>query len=337
MIDRDLLGELSRTFAAALDHEDPTKARRELLAAGWLDALDHDEAAAVATLFRLQGARRTDVAALDDVIARRLPDQCSDAPGEVAVAYPAAEAGEGAGVTHVVLPGHREARLLLWVPDHAGSGLSLLDLEGDLAEQVVRGVDRDLGLLGLTGRPAGEVVQLSHRGPPKWWIDALAAARIALAHQLVAGAQTLLDMTTAYAGMRRQFGQPIATFQAVKHRLADTLVAVASADAATVAAATTPSSTAAAIAKVLAGRAAATAAKNCLQVFGGIGVTTEHDLHRYVRRSLVLDRLLGDQRSLERELGKELRRGRLSHTRVVELDHVPRVDLLQPTPLGGDR
>lgn len=337
MIDRDLLGELSRTFAAALDHDDPAKARRELLVAGWLDALDHDEAPAVATLFRLQGAKRTDVAALDDVIARRLPNQWSDPPGEVAVAYPAAEPGEGGDITHVVLPGHREARRLLWVPDNAGGGLSLLELNGDLAEQVVCGVDPELGLLGLTGRPAGDVAHLSHRGPPRWWSEALAAGRVALAHQLVAGAQALLDMTTAYAGVRRQFGQPIAAFQAVKHRLADTLVAVASADAATVAAATTPSSTAAAIAKVLAGRAAATAAKSCLQVFGGIGVTTEHELHRYVRRSLVLDRLLGDQRSLERELGKALRRGRLPHTRVVELDHVPRVDLLQPTPLGGDR
>ena len=52
------------------------------------------------------------------------------------------------------------------------------------------------------------------------------------------------------------------------------------------------------MAKALAGRAAAVAGRNCLQVFGGIGFTTEHGFHRNYRRSLVLDRRLGDTRTL---------------------------------------
>jgi alkylation response protein AidB-like acyl-CoA dehydrogenase len=105
-------------------------------------------------------------------------------------------------------------------------------------------------------------------------------------------------------------------------------VAISSADAAAVAAASTREPTTAAVAKALAGRAAAVAARNCLQVFGGIGFTVEHEFHRYFRRNLVLDRLLGNQRALEREVGSLLRRGALRRERVVELDDEPRLELL---------
>ena len=61
-----------------------------------------------------------------------------------------------------------------------------------------------------------------------------------------------------------------------------------------------------AVAKALAGRSARTVARHCQQVLAGIGFTTEHDLHLYVRRVLVLDRVLGDARSLTRRLGEQL-------------------------------
>ena len=128
------------------------------------------------------------------------------------------------------------------------------------------------------------------------WVPALAAGRTALAHQLVAGAYAQLMLATEYAQDRRQFGVPIASFQAIKHRLADTLVAISAADAATLAAGATGTEWGAAVAKALAGRAAAAAARNCLQVFGGIGFTEEHEFQRRFRRNLVLERLLGDGR-----------------------------------------
>ena len=62
----------------------------------------------------------------------------------------------------------------------------------------------------------------------------------------------------------------------------------------------------AALAKAVAGRSARTVARHCQQVLAGIGFTTEHALHRYVRRALVLDHLLGDARSLTRRLGEDL-------------------------------
>ena len=312
MFDADLATELRRSFAAALQHDDPIKARTAVLEAGWRDALDADAATAVAIMFRAQGHLGHDVAALDDVLALRLGID------EVAVAYPAAPG------LHVVLPAHRHAARLLWLPDRSGDGIAVVDLDGALVAQPVGGIDPAAGYLGLSARPPGTVTEVA----ASVWPPALAAGRVAVAHQLVAGARALLAQATEYARDRRQFGTSIAGFQAVKHRLADALVAISAADAATVAAATTATVTGATVAKALAGRAAAVAGRNCLQVFGGIGFTTEHDFHRNYRRSLVLDRLLGDRRTLERELGAQLRAGALADEHIIELDDIPRVPLL---------
>ena len=81
-------------------------------------------------------------------------------------------------------------------------------------------------------------------------------------------------------------------FQAVRHRLADTLVAIEAADAGWVQLGRGVAP-AAAMAKALAGRGARTAARHCQQVLAGIGFTTEHDFHHYLRRVLVLDQLFG--------------------------------------------
>ena len=72
------------------------------------------------------------------------------------------------------------------------------------------------------------------------------------------------------------------------------------------------------LAKAAAGQAALTAAKHCQQVLGGIGFTAEHELHRHVKRALVLDGLLGSARELTREAGASLR-AKGSAPRVVDL------------------
>ncbi len=330
MIGAELVADLSRTFAAAMDHDNPAKARNGLLTAGWLEALEADEPVAVAVAFRLQGAALRDAAILDDVVAGRLAHGWPEASGDLAVAYPAMASAAGPGsITHTVLPGHRHARRLLWLADLRPRELEILELESELEPTAGAGLDPGFGLLGLSQRPDGRSIRLGGAEASSLWEQALAAGRVALSHQMVAGARTILDLATAYAQARTQFGTPIGAFQAVKHRLAETLVAVVSADAAAVAAAATQSPSGAAIAKVLAGRAASSAAKNCLQVFGGVGFTAEHDFHKYFRRNLVTDRLLGDAPTIERQLGRDLRAGRLAGYRVVELTDPLRIELLE--------
>ena len=64
------------------------------------------------------------------------------------------------------------------------------------------------------------------------WTRAVALAQLAVAHALVGASRTMLELARVHALERIQFGQPIAAFQAVRHRLADTLVAIEAADAA---------------------------------------------------------------------------------------------------------
>jgi alkylation response protein AidB-like acyl-CoA dehydrogenase len=120
----------------------------------------------------------------------------------------------------------------------------------------------------------------------------------------------MLELGCDHALERVQFGQPIATFQAVRHRLADTLVAIETAEAALSAAWEDESPQTAAMAKALAGKAARTASRHGQQVLAGIGFTTEHPFHRFVRRVLVLDELFGAARTLTRTLGDDLLRTR---------------------------
>ena len=128
----------------------------------------------------------------------------------------------------------------------------------------------------------------------------LAAGRVALGWWLLGTGRAMLDLARAHALERLQFGRPIASFQAVRHRLAETVVALDGAEATLVAARDDLGSL---LAKAAAGQAALTAARHCQQVLGGMGFTAEHGLHRHIRRALVLDGLLGSARELTREAG----------------------------------
>jgi len=132
----------------------------------------------------------------------------------------------------------------------------------------------------------------------------LATGRRALGWWLIGTSRAMLSLAREHALSRTQFGKPVASFQAIRHRLAETLVAIEGAEA-TLHAATDDFTSL--LAKAAAGQAALTAAKHCQQVLGGIGFTNEHELHRHVKRVLVLDGLLGSARELTREAGATVR------------------------------
>jgi hypothetical protein len=162
----------------------------------------------------------------------------------------------------------------------------------------VAGIDPSLEMVEVTGD--------LRASPSCAWPAAVAAGQLALAHELVGASRAMLQLARDHAVERIQFGRPIAAFQAVRHRLAESLVAIEAADAALDAAWDVESERNAAMAKAVAGRSARTVARHCQQVLAGIGFTTEHPFHRYLRRSLVLDGLLGDARTLTAELGEQL-------------------------------
>lgn len=133
-----------------------------------------------------------------------------------------------------------------------------------------------------------------------------AAGQRALGWWLVGTSRAMLSLARQHALDRVQFGRPIASFQAIRHRLAETLVAIEGAEA-TLQATDESDEFACLLAKAGAGQAALTAARHCQQVLGGIGFTAEHQLHRHVKRALMLDGLLGSSRELTRAAGEILR------------------------------
>jgi hypothetical protein len=298
-----------------------------LVAAGWRDLLDADPAAAVSLVFTAQGELRARTSALDDValVAAAAPAPVLDTVSYVHPLGPSPVTASGRDSVFAVdglsfAPRRGEQVAMCAFADGAAV---LVTAPGDLLPLApVGGLDPTLALVRVRGDVPVDACEVLGPVSPD---EVAAACRRALAHELVGLADVMLARAAEYAGAREQFGQPIGAFQAVKHRLADVLVAVRGARVATEESWPVPGTRgeggdaspadvtiAAAAAKCLAGRAARLASDNCLQVTGAIGFTEEHDLHHSIARATVLDLLYGSARQLRAELGTALlERGRM--------------------------
>ncbi|BBC37287.1 Acyl-CoA dehydrogenase [Streptomyces graminofaciens] len=117
---------------------------------------------------------------------------------------------------------------------------------------------------------------------------ALTWARLAVAAQALGVGLALLDRTVAYVKQRTQFGVPVGSFQAVKHRLADAKVALEFARPLVLGAALTLAPADVAAAKVTACEAAYGTARTALQLHGAIGYTAEYDLSLWLTKARAL-------------------------------------------------
>jgi hypothetical protein len=131
-------------------------------------------------------------------------------------------------------------------------------------------------------------------------------AAILLAAEQIGAAAKCLDMTVEYTKDRVQFGRPIGSFQALKHRMADLYVAVQSAQAVVNEAIAEPSATSAALARVAASEAFSKVAAEAVQMHGGIAITWEHDIQLYFKRAHGSAQLLGPPRQHLRRLESEV-------------------------------
>jgi alkylation response protein AidB-like acyl-CoA dehydrogenase len=149
--------------------------------------------------------------------------------------------------------------------------------------------------------------------------DADAVARGTTVATTLAVAETvgamsrLLEMTREYALQRVAFGRPIGSFQALKHLLADLSVVVESAESLSAAATRAADDKAryaaevASIAKLYLGERSVLFAEDCLQIFGGIGFTWEHDLHLFLKRAQLDQVSFGDAAAHRERLASLLR------------------------------
>ena len=224
-----------------------------------------------------------------------------DEDGVTLAATPGADGWTLDGHKSFVLDGHT-ADLVL-VAARGEAGVSLFAVAGDaagLSRRVLSSMDqtRKLARLDFAGTPA----RLIGREGAGWPVveRVLDLAAVALAAEQVGGAQRCLDMSVAYAKERIQFGRPIGSFQAVKHRCADMLVAVEQSKSAAYYAGWCAAEldgdlpVAAAMAKSYCSEAYFRAAADTIQIHGGIGFTWEHPAHLYFKRAKSSELLFGD-------------------------------------------
>lgn len=186
---------------------------------------------------------------------------------------------------------------------HGDEGLSLFTVPGEapgLTRQVLQTIDQtrkqarltfnavDAELLGEAGTAAAPFART---------LDQAAAC---LANEMVGGAEKLREATLDYIMMRMQFGRPIASFQALKHRAAEMLLSVelaksAAYQAAALAAADDAELPAvASLAKACAAETYMQTAIEAIQMHGGIGFTWDNDTHLWYRRAKSSEVFLGD-------------------------------------------
>jgi alkylation response protein AidB-like acyl-CoA dehydrogenase len=202
-----------------------------------------------------------------------------------------------------VLDGHAADVLLVVARTEQGLGLFRVDARAEgLTRTLVPTLDttRKLATVELAATPA----RLVSRGDQAANLERVFALTVAaLAAEQVGGAQRCLEMATDFAKTRLQFGRPIGSYQAIKHKCADMLVAVEFAKSAAYAACFAAADgdadgaellESAALAKAYCSEAYYRVAAENIQIHGGMGFTWEHPAHLYFKRAKASDLLFGD-------------------------------------------
>ena len=218
-----------------------------------------------------------------------------------AVAVPDGAGWRLRGEKTYVLDGHTADVVLVVARSPRGLGLFRCDgaAEG-LQRDLIPTLDltRKQARLRFSGTPAVAVGRLGHGGTVLDAVLRLAAA--ALAAEQIGGTQRCLDMAVGYAKERLQFGRPIGSFQAIKHRCADLLVECETARSAAYYAAWCAAAgdedlpVAAAMAKAHCSDAYYRTAAENIQIHGGIGFTWDPPAHLYFKRAKSSQLMFGD-------------------------------------------
>jgi len=204
------------------------------------------------------------------------------------------------GTKMFVVDGDSADLLLVVARADEGLGLFAVDAAADgVTRTRLDALDptRRLGRVELAGAPAGRV---GPEGDAREFLQrVLDLAVVALAHEQVGGASACLDSAVEYAKIRVQFNRPIGSFQAIKHKCADLLLEVEAGRSAAYSAAWYAAEdpaelpVAAALAGSYCSEAFTHAAKENIQIHGGIGYTWEHDAHLYLKRAKSSELLFG--------------------------------------------
>ena len=278
-----------------------------LLDLGWFDLAEEDPRLATGVLGEEVGRAASASRALDAAVVHALEQAGAGVSSEqpCAVLYPlpgSADAGRLSADGSVRLDGlvlgpiAEGEEVLAFVADAAGRpAVVRLDPPEAAAAVELRGADARVRAARVTANAAVQEVLAPEHAQLAW-----RTARRALAYQMVGVAEECLSVAVAHVAERHQFGRPIGSYQAVKHRLADVRVAIAAARSALAESWDESDQTelAVLVAGSLAKKAAQLAVTHSLQVCGGMGFTEEFPLAPLVRRSQFFAPFLGSAAEL---------------------------------------
>lgn len=270
---------------------------------GWADIESEYPVEACALLFRAQGRSLALTDALDRVMIAEMaslveePVDCVVLPALAQASVPSSNEGQVKGIVLGPLRG----RVLVPVSGAMGTVSATVVDADQLRATRLNTFDSSVVWTRVEGATDGELVDASTE-----WARAVAAAHRALATELIALADRALQIAVEHVSVRVQFGSPIGSLQSPRHLLAAAAAKLEGARALLDDSWHYGGVLSAQVAKVSAGRANRAVSDAVLQVCGAVGLTAEHDLHRYVRRGMQIDSLCGSYRQLESLLADRL-------------------------------
>lgn len=267
-----------------------------LAALGWADIESEYPVPAAELLFRAQGRSLAVTDCLDRAMLAELAGVVDAHIDAIVLPDIGASARLSSGNGHVrgVVIGPPRGRVAVPVAMPTGAiALSVVD-SASLTWVDLDTFDSSMQLTEVTGPLPDDGVDASDA-----WRNALASAHRGLATELNALTTRMLEIATELATSRVQFGAPIGSFQALRHALAEAAAVLIGSCSVLDEAWVFGGSLLALAAKAAAGRAHRLVAATAMQTCGAIGLTAEHDLHRYVQRGFQIDALCGSYLELE--------------------------------------
>lgn len=270
---------------------------------GWAEIESEYPIEACALLFRAQGRSLALTDALDRVMLAELSSLLDEAVD--AIVLPTLNHGHAPSSNEDqvkgIVQGPLRGRVAVPVSRALGT-VSIAVVDADLLRgERMDTFDSSVVWTRVDGPVDGELVDASTE-----WGRAIAAAHRSIATELIGLADRALQIAVDHISVRKQFGVPIGSLQSPRHALAEAAATLEGARALLNESWRYGGVLSAQTAKVSAGRAHRAVSDATLQVCGAIGVTAEHDLHRYVARGLQVDSLCGSYLQLESLLADRL-------------------------------
>jgi hypothetical protein len=312
-MDADELQLLDKSLLSLTASEEDGQITAALDAFGWRDMLVARPEEAISALFDVQGRTGTWSAALHDVLGTDVESLGITRPVCVVLprprrSHPGALDEGMVSVDGILLgPRDEDVTLVLAVGPAGPEALVVAVEPEDLQIERRQGLDSGLRAFAVSGTTARMTVFAEGEQAAGWWEEAQARGRLSICRQIVAALSVMIEQARAHVSERRQFGRSVGTFQAVRHKLVEAYVATVAADCSiTTAWEGDDLLLAAATAKVVTGKAVEVAAANTQQLLAGVGFTAEHPYHEFMKRVVVLERILGSGRDVSRLLGRQL-------------------------------